>query len=146
MNAMGHKVKNFIGLARADLGRAVDVAAPTAMAMGTDGMADMAAMSMPLPTNTLPMMTGTGPFGGIEMGGMFSVVKVREGLAAGDYRDPGWYKHPAGTVAHEVDVAIAGEPARAKAPEVSSDGEMPGMDMPAMDMPAMKSGGHHDHH
>jgi hypothetical protein len=108
MNAMGHKVKNFIGLARADLGRAVDVAAPTAMAMGTDGMADMAAMSMPLPTNTLPMMTGTGPFGGIEMGGMFSVVKVREGLAAGDYRDPGWYKHPAGTVAHEVDVAIAG--------------------------------------
>jgi hypothetical protein len=139
MNAMGHKVKNFIGLARADLGRAVDVAAPTAMAMGTDGMADMAAMSMPLPTNTLPMMTGTGPFGGIEMGGMFSVVKVREGLAAGDYRDPGWYKHPASTVAHEVDVAVAGEPTRAK--EVSSDGEIR-----TMDMPAMKSGGHHDRH
>ena len=140
MNAMGHKVKNFIGLARADLGRAVDVAAPTAMAMGTDGMADMAAMSMPLPTNTLPMMTGTGPFGGIEMGGMFSVVKVREGLAAGDYRDPGWYKHPAGTVAHEVDVAVAGEPARQ--PGTGA----PGMEKPGMDMPAMKSGGHHDHH
>jgi manganese oxidase len=32
---------------------------------------------------------------------MFTVVKVREGLARNDYKDPGWYKHPAGTVAHE---------------------------------------------
>jgi FtsP/CotA-like multicopper oxidase with cupredoxin domain len=29
------------------------------------------------------------------------VLKVREGLARGDYRDPGWYKHPVGTVARE---------------------------------------------
>ncbi len=56
---------------------------------------------MPLPENTLPMMTGDGPFGPIEMGGMFTMVKVREGLAAGDVRDPGWYAHPAGTVARE---------------------------------------------
>ena len=54
---------------------------------------------MPLPANTLPMMTGTGPFGPIEMGGMFTVMKVREDLAPGDYRDPGWYQHPQGTVA-----------------------------------------------
>jgi hypothetical protein len=47
------------------------------------------------------MMTGTGPFGAIEMGGMFTVVKVREELARDDYRDPGWYKHPPGTVAYE---------------------------------------------
>jgi hypothetical protein len=47
------------------------------------------------------MMTGTGPFGPLEMGGMFTVVKVREGLAHNDYRDPGWYKHPKGTVAYE---------------------------------------------
>jgi hypothetical protein len=79
-------------------------------------MAEMAAMKMPLPKNTLPMMTGTGPFGGIEMGGMFTVVKVREGLAPGDYRDPGWYKHPAGTVAYEVDVADAGAPERGAPP------------------------------
>ena len=26
---------------------------------------------------------------------------VREGLARGDYRDPGWYRHPPGTVAYE---------------------------------------------
>lgn len=43
---------------------------------------------MPLPENTLPMMTGKGPFGSIEMGGMFTVVKTRENLAPGDYRDP----------------------------------------------------------
>jgi hypothetical protein len=35
------------------------------------------------------------------MGGMFTVVKVRPGLAATDYSDPGWYKHPEGTVAYE---------------------------------------------
>ena len=32
---------------------------------------------------------------------MFTVVKVREGLAKNDYKDPGWYKHPQGTVAYE---------------------------------------------
>ena len=37
---------------------------------------------MELPANTLPMMTGFGQFGPLEMGGMFSVLKVREGLAA----------------------------------------------------------------
>ena len=47
------------------------------------------------------MMTGTGPFGAVGMGGMFSVVKVR-GPEAGDYSDPGWFQHPPGTVAYEV--------------------------------------------
>lgn len=32
---------------------------------------------------------------------MFTVVKVREGLAKGDYKDPGPYKNPAGTVSYE---------------------------------------------
>ncbi len=44
---------------------------------------------------------GQGPFGPLEMGGMFTVVKVREGLARGDYKDPGWHKHPEGSVAYE---------------------------------------------
>jgi hypothetical protein len=55
-----------------------------------------------MPDNTLPMMTGFGQFGPIEMGGMFTVMKIREGLARNDYRDPGDYQHPAGTVAYEV--------------------------------------------
>jgi hypothetical protein len=64
-------------------------------------MADMGEMEMPLPDNTLPMMSGQGPFGALEMGGMFTVVKVRDGIARNDYKDPGWYQHPPGTVAYE---------------------------------------------
>jgi hypothetical protein len=70
-----------------------------------------------MPDNTLPMMTGFGQFGPIEMGGMFSVVKVREGLAANDYKDPGWYRHPSGTVAYEVtESAAPAAPRRSDAP------------------------------
>jgi hypothetical protein len=39
-------------------------------------------------------------------------VKVREGLSPGDYGDPGWYRHPAGTVAYEVPNGAVGAPAR----------------------------------
>ena len=46
-------------------------------------------------------MAGWGPHGPLEMGGMFSVVKVREGIAPGDYADPGWYENPPGTQAFE---------------------------------------------
>jgi hypothetical protein len=61
----------------------------------------MDGMEMPLPENTLPMMTGEGPFGGIEMGGMFTVLKVRKDQKRGNYTDPGWYQHPSGTLAYE---------------------------------------------
>jgi hypothetical protein len=71
----------------------------------------MGDMEMPAPDNTLPMMTGAGQFGPIEMGGMFTVMKIREGMARDDYSDPGPYKHPSGTVAYEID-APAAEPAR----------------------------------
>jgi manganese oxidase len=101
MNAMGHDIKNLIGVDRRQLANAVKKLAPDAMVMGSTGMA-MGEMEMPAPDNTLPMMTGAGQFGPIEMGGMFSVVKVREGLALNDYKDPGWYQHPPGTVAYEV--------------------------------------------
>ena len=80
--------------------------------MGTQGMAEMGSMEMPMPDNTLPMMTGFGQYGPVEMGGMFSVVKVREGLARDDYKDPGWYKHPAGTVAYEFDGPVPDQPVR----------------------------------
>jgi manganese oxidase len=62
------------------------------------------------------MMTGTGQFGPIEMGGMFSVFKVRDGLASNDYSDPGWYKHPPGTVAYELKGEPAPEPKRKTEP------------------------------
>jgi manganese oxidase len=68
--------------------------------MGSTGMA-MGEMEIPAPDNTLPMMTGSGPFGPIEMGGMFTVIKIRDGLARDDYSDPGPYRHPQGTLAYE---------------------------------------------
>ena len=101
MNAMGHNVPTMIGVDHRGLAQKIINLVPDYMVMGERGMADMGEMEMPLPDNTLPMMTGTGPFGPLEMGGMFSVVKVREGLARNDYKDPGWYKNPPGTVAYE---------------------------------------------
>jgi len=58
---------------------------PDYMVMGERGMADMGAMKMPLPENTLAMMSGAVPFGPLEMGGMFTVVKVRDEQKTGDY-------------------------------------------------------------
>ena len=101
MNAMGHDVPTFIGVDKKPLTQKIRQFQPEYMPMGTAGMADMGVMEMPLPDNTIPMMTGWGPHGPIEMGGMFSVVKVREGISAEDYSDPGWYENPPGEQAYE---------------------------------------------
>jgi len=77
----------------------------------------MGEMEMQIPDNTLPMMTGTGPYGGVEMGGMFSVLKVRREQKPGDYSDPGWYQQPPGTQAFEWTGALP-DPARFKAESV----------------------------
>jgi manganese oxidase len=60
-------------------------------------MGGMGEMGMKAPKNSIPMVGEDGPFDYIAMGGMFTVLKVREELAS--YEDPGWYKHPPGTVA-----------------------------------------------
>jgi len=119
---MGHDVRNFIGVQKRELVKSVKKVAPDYMAMGSAGMADMGEMEMPLPDNTLPMMTGFGQYGPLEMGGMFTVVKVREGLKRNDYADPGWFKHPAGTVAYEVADDAGPRPVRPEpAPNARSD-------------------------
>jgi FtsP/CotA-like multicopper oxidase with cupredoxin domain len=101
MNAMGHAIPNTIGVEQRDLAEQITALVPNYMNMTGEGgtMGDMQ-MQMPLPPNTLPMMTGTGPHGSIEMGGMFTLVKIRADLARNDYRDPGWYKPPKGSVAY----------------------------------------------
>ena len=50
------------------------------MAMGETGMGAHAehAKHMQGPPNTLPMMGGEGPFGNVGMGGMFTILKVRD--------------------------------------------------------------------
>jgi FtsP/CotA-like multicopper oxidase with cupredoxin domain len=97
MNAMSHTVPNAVGV-QDDLARQIAALVPGYMNMGS-AMNNMA-MSTTLPENTLPMMTGAGPYGDIEMGGMFTVMKIRADLAHGDYRDPGWYRAPPGSVAY----------------------------------------------
>src|SRR5262249_47369241 len=87
--------------------------------MGSGGMADMGSMEMPMPENTLPMMTGFGQFGPIEMGGMFTVMKVREDLDANDYGDPGPYKNPEGTVAYETKLTTDQPVPRSDGPSTS---------------------------
>lgn len=102
MNAMGHGVPTMIGVDQSDLAEKIQQLVPDYMAMGGSGMHEMTHMHMEGPENTAPMMTGTGPFGPIGMGGMFSVLKVRRGLRRGDYADPGWFAHAPGTLAREV--------------------------------------------
>jgi hypothetical protein len=103
-------------------------------------------MEMPLPDNTVPMMTGQGPFGSVEMGGMFSVVKVRRSQKPGDYADPGWYRHPAGSVAYEFNGTLAG-PARSASAGAAA---MPPQGKPKTDIEVQirkptGHGGHQDH-
>jgi manganese oxidase len=112
MNAMGHDVPTMVGVDQRGVAERLAKLVPGYMSMGETGMDGMTQMQMPLPDNTLPMMTGTGPFGAIGMGGMFTVVKVRDSVAPGDFKDPGWFAHPKGTVAHEFEGEVA-EPARA---------------------------------
>ena len=57
----------------------------------------MGDMGMPVPANSIPMLGKEGPFGYIDMGGMFTILKVREGIA--NYDDPGWFQYPTGSVA-----------------------------------------------
>lgn len=102
MNAMGHDLPNLTGVSQAGLEERIRRLLPGYMAMGETGMAEMQPMArhMPGPENTLPMMMGDGPFGPLEMGGMFTLLKVRDGLTT--YADPGWYEHPPGTQARRV--------------------------------------------
>jgi FtsP/CotA-like multicopper oxidase with cupredoxin domain len=107
MGAMGHDVPTLIGVDHRGLVKPLQRVNPDYMVMGERGMADMGEMEMELPANTFPMMTGTGPYGPIEMGGMFTTLKVRADQKAGDYRDPGWYQQPPLTQSRPVDAPEA---------------------------------------
>ena len=100
MNAMGHDVPNMIGVDKSEVDEKIprrarlhDDGRGTAWPTCRDG--DAAAR------NTLPMMAGRGPFGLIEMGGMFTIFKVREGISPDDYRIPAGTKSAGNAVAWE---------------------------------------------
>src|SRR5438132_7131550 len=100
MNQMGHEFPNMVGMRPGDLNEKIRPLLPAYMTHGQTGM-DMGKMAevMPYPRNTISMKGATGPFGDyISMGGLFTIVKVRDRLR--NYNDdPGWYRHPQGTVA-----------------------------------------------
>ncbi len=113
MNQMGHGLPNLLGVDPGNAEARANRVVPGTMLMGTTGMGDMAEhqAAMPMTRNSIAMRGGEGPFGPIEMGGMFTIVKVRAGYSGN--QDPGWYDHPEGTVA-------------AKVPELSSPPALPG--------------------
>lgn len=106
MNAMGHGLPNTIGVNQRQIARRIAALVPGYMPMGEHGMSDhqqhIDAGHMQGPENTLPMMGGQGLFGPMEMGGMFTLIKVRDQLEGRE--DPGWYQPPAGTQAYKVEV------------------------------------------
>jgi manganese oxidase len=142
MGPMGHGIPNPTGVDQNGVQEDIQKMLPGFMAMGQAGMSEHAghaAMGMLQgPDNTLPMMTGKGPFGLIEMGGMFTVLKVRDGQKAGDYSDPGWYAHPKDKIAKRISKdPDFGSPSRrqpygastspAATPKMPSMESMPGM-------------------
>jgi manganese oxidase len=137
-------VPTMIGVDHKGIAKKITKLIPDYMVMSERGMADMAQMQMPLPENTAPMMSGEGPVGSVEMGGMFSMLKVRKNQKPGDYKDPGWYQHPKGTVAYEWTGAAMSQPASAP-----NKGEplMPAQNMPAkeVEVRVRKPGGHSGH-
>lgn len=99
MNQMGHNLPIMTGVDQSGVDQKLNQLVPGYMPMGSAGMGDMTDMGKP--RNSMFMAGGEGPFGSIFMGGMFTILKIREGLRSYD-EDPGWYQHPAGTVAAPV--------------------------------------------
>lgn len=114
MNQMGHGIPNMIGVSEREIDQMVQPLLPEYMTMGKDGMGDMGEMGMAVPPNSIPMVGGRGPFDYITMGGMFTILKVHPDLTS--YEDPGWYKHPANTLAVKADST------RLRTDGLSSDG------------------------
>lgn len=104
MNQMGHGTPNMIGVDASAFDAALMDHVPEFMEVMDsgagagmhDGSADGAAVRERA-RNGIPMIGGDGPHGYITMGGMFTVLKVREELSAGDAS--GWFVNPPGTQA-----------------------------------------------
>ena len=82
MNQMAHDLPNMVGVKQGQTEEKVRALLPGYMAMSEKGMGEMGDMNMEGPNNWVPMMAGRGPFGPIEMGGMFTLVKIRDGITS----------------------------------------------------------------
>lgn len=114
MNQMQHDLPNLTGINKQGIEERIKQFFPDFMGlMNINGMGDMFEMygskemmdmgfKMKYPSNLSPIGS-PGPFGVIEMGGMFAIFKVRDNLTS--YTDPGWYQHPPGTAAEAVNMS-----------------------------------------
>lgn len=110
MNQMEHNLPNLTGINKADIDQKIKRFFPHFPGlMNINGMGHMFEMygsshshmnKGKIPQNLSPI-GNPGPFGVIELGGMFTILKVRDGITS--YEDPGWYQHPQGTVAGPKD-------------------------------------------
>ena len=98
MTQMGHGNPNLIGIKAGDLDKKVQRLLPEYMTMGENGMGDMGGMNMGVPKNSLPMINTKGPYDDITMGGMFTILKVRDDIKS--YEEPGWYTAPSQSIAN----------------------------------------------
>jgi hypothetical protein len=113
MNQMGHGIPNMVGADMSGLEARIRDLLPGYMTMGTKGMGGMSGMKMAEPDNSIAMLGAKGPYSPIGMGGMTTILKVREELES--YEDPGWYEPPVGTMT-----------AKATRAEMEEDGIEPG--------------------
>lgn len=94
MNGMGHMGVNMLHVPLGDVADRIRKHIPGFMEMGEKGMGEMFTPEhsmMERPSNFAPWGTPA-PFGVNEMSGMFTILKVREGITS--YKDPGWYAKP----------------------------------------------------
>ncbi len=98
MTQMRHGVPNMIGVDTKAVDARLARVEPRAMTMGQGGMGTN--MTMPIPSNSVAMRSSPGPHGPIDMGGMFTVIKVRERVTDAD--PAGWYAQPSGTRVDEA--------------------------------------------
>ncbi len=98
MNQMGHGIPNMIGVNPKGYDPGVRRLLPNYMTMGQTGWVRWPIWECKFLENSIPMVGGKGPYDSITMGGMFTIVKVRNNLT--NYEtDPGWYEALPGTQA-----------------------------------------------
>ncbi|MFY9342169.1 MAG: multicopper oxidase domain-containing protein [Planctomycetota bacterium] len=99
MTQMGHGIPNLLGVDPSMFDSKLGEVVPAFAQLGqmAHDPAKPDAADDTLPKNSQPMVGGTGGFGYVTMGGMVTVLKVRDGIK--EYGDPGHYVHPKGTVA-----------------------------------------------
>lgn len=96
MNQMGHGLPNLIGLDPSIVDEKLGSVIPEYLVSGQTSTEETESDSA-IPHNSIPMFGASGPFGTVNMGGMVTVLKVRQSLEG--LGDPAWYVHPPNTVA-----------------------------------------------